>query len=444
MNHDLTTDESTLPAALPPWLARLPWVAALPALTQRQWRTLGLVALAALVGSYDLALLQLALPQIEQSLAIPATQLSDLGAIIKLGSLPAFGFALAADGWGRRRLLIGAVLCFTLLTGATALAPNAALFVTLQFLVRMFVTVVAILAGVFIVEEFPAQVRGWGMGAYSAIASVGGGMAALLFALVEVLPFGWRALYLLGLGALGLLPLWRAALPETTRFLAQQATQATTQPTTATGPLLLRLQPLRQLIHTYPRRLLALGSIILFFNLGGDAALFYDPTYLQQAHGWQPWQISLLNLSAGFMAVLGSVTAGRMSDGVGRKRATALFLVAMPLFIIGYYNGVGWLLPLLWAGLLFSSIGATVVLGAMNGELFPTSYRATAAGATALWATLSGALSLLIHGRLVSLGYSPWFAISLLALLLLVTPLFILLLPETSGRTLEEIAPERV
>ncbi len=397
---------------------------------------LALVTLAALWGSYDLALLQLALPQIADTLAIPPAQLSNVGAVIKLGSLPAFGFALAADWWGRRWVLIISVVGFTVATGATALAPTIAGFVTLQFLARLFVTVVTILAGVYLVEEFPAHARGWGVGALTGLSTIGGGLAALLFATVDLLPFGWRGLYLIGLLALLFLPLWITHLPETSRFQTQQQEQVTTL-------YIVRLTPLLQLIHAYPGRLCVLGGIILIFNLGGDAALFYDPTYLQKAHGWQPWHVSLLNLSAGFMALLGSIVAGRMGDSMGRKRTAIFFLIAMPFFIVAYYNSRGRLLPLLWAGFLFSSIGATVLLNTISGELFPTAFRATALGAVTILATVSGSLALALHGEMVQVPMSPWMAISLLALTLLLAPLLLLRLPETSGRPLEEIAPEQ-
>ena len=407
-----------------------------PPLSQHQWRLLALVALAAIFGSYSQALLPLALPQIQATLAVPTAQLGAMGAVIRLGALPAFGFALSADAFGRRRLLLVAIVAYALLTGVTAFAPTVVIFVAAQFGVRLFVTVAAVLANVMIIEEFPAQARGWGIGVYTALASVGGGSGALLFAAIDVVPGGWRALYLVGLLALGLSGLWRTHLPETTRFQTQRAQQAAT-------PHRWRLAaPLAQLAATYPGRLLAVGAVVLLFNLGGDAALFYDPTYLQQQHGWQPWQIALLNLGAGFMALLGSAVAGQAGDRTGRKRAARAFLVTMPLFIIAYYQAAGWWLPFFWAGLLFTSIGATVTLSALSSELFPTAYRSTAAGAMAVLATLSGAMSLLAHDFLRQVVGSPWSAVSLLALLLLLTPLLIAYLPETSGRSLEEIAPE--
>lgn len=407
-----------------------------PPLSRQQWRLLGVLSLAAIFGSYSQALLSLALPQIQATLAVPTAHLGVMGAVIRLGALPAFGFALGADYFGRRRLLLVAIVAYALLTGVTALAPTLAVFVAAQFGMRLFVTVTAVLANVMIIEEFPANARGWGIGVYTALASVGGGTAALCFAAITFLPGGWRALYLVGLLALGLAGVWRMHLPETTRFQAQRAKQPALHWRRGLAA------PLAQLMAAYPRRLLVIGAVVLLVNLGGDAALFYDPTYLQQQHGWQPWQIALLNLGAGFMALLGSAVAGQAGDRSGRKRAASAFLVTMPLFIMAYYHAAGWWLPLFWAGLLFTSIGATVTLSALSSELFPTAYRSTAAGAMAVLATISGAMSLLAHSFLRQVVGSPWSAVSLLALLLLLTPLLIAYLPETSGRSLEEIAPE--
>jgi MFS family permease len=93
--------------------------------------------------------------------------------------------------------------------------------------------------------------------------------------------------------------------------------------------------------------------------------------------------------------------------------------------------------------MVFTSIGTGVALGTLNTELFPTAYRATASGATAMLATVGGVLSLVFHGQLLHLTGSSWSAVSWLALLVFVVPALLAGLPETSGRTLEEIAPER-
>jgi len=430
-------DQPTPLPSFPRWLKRLPFAANAPALNRYQWQLLGLVALVAFFGNYGAALLSLALPQIQAELSIPAAQMSNLGALIRLGALPAFLLTLAADRRGRRQLLIFSTVSFSLLTGATAFVPDAAGLVALQFLVRTFVTAASLLAGVMIVEEFPENARGWGIGALTALGSVGGGLAALLFALVNLVPFGWRALYVLGLLGLVFSFYLRRHLRETVRFQTQPLQPASTAPAGTPN------QPLLSLLRAYPGRFMVIGAIIFLVNLGEGAALFYDAAYLQQAHGWQPWQIALLNLSAGFMAVLGSAVAGQLSDRFGRKRATVFFLLSAPIGIIGYFNGAGWWLPIGWTAFLFTNIGAGVALSTMRAELFPTSYRSTAAGAAVVLATLGGALSLALHGQIVAYTGSPWAAISWLALFVCLAPLLIFPLPETSGRTLEEISPER-
>jgi putative MFS transporter len=426
-----------LPADQQPlWLRWLPFAAYTPTLSARQWRILGLVVLVSMTATYAVALLQLALPQIQASLAIPAHEVSGWIALIRLGALPASLLTLAADRLGRRRLLLLALLAFSLLTGASALAPTIAGFALFQFLLRTFTVTGALLASVVIVEEFPEDARGWGIGVHSAVASLGGGLAAVLFAGVEIVPYGWRALYLLGaVGVLGVIPLYYY-LPETSRFQAQVGRAAL-----RSSPTRL-FHPLRRLLIAYPGRFASLGLLVFLYNVGIDAALFYDPTYLQQAHGWQPWQVALLNLGAGFNAVLGSAAAGRWSDRFGRKRTLLLFLLALPLFVLGYFNLGGLWLPVLWAGMVFTGVGLGVALGAYSAELFPTAYRATATGATANVATLGGVLSLTLHGLSLPWVGSPWSAVSLLTLLVFVTPLLLIGLPETSGRTLEEIAPE--
>jgi MFS family permease len=430
----MSSDQTPPPTS---WQRWLPFLGNVPDLNRRQWQVLGLVGLSSFFATYHVALLQLALPQIQAGLAIPVEELSYWGALIRLGPLPAFVLTLAADSFGRRRLLLFSLVAFSVLGGATAFTPTVEVFATLQFLVRTFVAAAGLLAGVMIIEEFPETARGWGVGAHTALASVGGGTAAVLFSLVDVAPFGWRALFFVGFVALLFSGLLFRLLPETLRFERHQRSAA------VDSPFRQALRPLAGLVRAYPGRFVAIAAVITLFNVGGDAALFYDPTYLQQEHGWQPWHISLLNLGAGFMAILGSAYAGRLSDRIGRKRTAMLFLGAFPLFIIGFYNVFGWLLPLLWAGLLFTSIGTTVALSTLAGELFPTSYRSTASGAMAVVATTTGSLSLVLHGILFRWLGSSWTAVSLLAGIILFAPLLVTSLPETSGRTLEEIAPEQ-
>ncbi|MFP6661771.1 MAG: MFS transporter, partial [Myxococcota bacterium] len=120
------SDEDRSP---PRWLKAAPFLGKPPALTQHQWRVIGLLGIASLFDQYDLQLFSLALKQIQADLAIPEAQLGELGAIVRLGALPAFFFGVIADRLGRRRVLLFTIVAYTVLTGATAFAQDATTFV---------------------------------------------------------------------------------------------------------------------------------------------------------------------------------------------------------------------------------------------------------------------------------------------------------------------------
>ena len=90
------------------------------------------------------------------------------------------------------------------------------------------------------------------------------------------------------------------------------------------------------------------------------------------------------------------------------------------------------------------ALGAHVTLSAFGVELFPTSSRSTAAGLRLVFVTLGESLSLFLEALIYGIVASHWVAICAMAPLgglgaLLVAGWF----PETAGRTLDDIAPER-
>jgi putative MFS transporter len=422
----------------PAWLVLVPFLGRPPPLTRHQWRVMGLIGVVNIFDQYDLMLFSLALKQIQADLAIPEAQVGELGAIIRLGALPAFLFGVLADRVGRRRVLLLTIVAYTALTGATAFAPDAPTFVVLQFGARIFAVAEVMLAYVVIAEELDPDARGWGAGALAALGALGNGLALGLFALVDVLPMGWRALYLIGLAPLGLIAWLRRSLPETRRYADLARTRA--EGATTTGAI----RPIVDLVRVYPGRFLVVAAVIFLLNFAENSASFFGPKYLQEEHGWAPWHYSLLGVSGGFIGIFGGAFAGRLSDRLGRKRVATGFLLAHPLLVLGFYHGLGWPLVPLWIGMVFSGMAGGVVLAAFGNELFPTSYRSTASGARVIAATLGGVLGLWMEAVLYGVFQSHWTAISVLVTTALLAPVIVAAsFPETSGRALEEISPER-
>ena len=406
-----------------------------PELSDRQWKVLGLVAIVSLFEQYDLYLFSLNLKQIQTDLAISEGSLGWLGSLVRAGALLAIPLTLAADRLGRRRLLLATVVGYTLLTGATAFAPSTTSFVALQFLARAFAVAETLIAVVVIAEEFPPAHRGWGIGALGAIQACGAGLAAIAFGFVDVLPHGWRDLYLVGLGPLVAVAYWRRTLPETQRFAALQREQGESLRAAPTW------EPMRRLLVGHPRRILALLAVVALAGVAFAPAGFFAPKYLQDVHGWTPGSVALLNLFGGMFAIIGNPLAGWLSDRFGRRPIASLFSSGFTVATLAFYGLAGFIAPAFWVLLIFTMMGSEVTLSAFGTEMFPTAQRTTASGLRSGVRELGGVAGLGLVSVLFGVLGSNWLAISALALAALGIPLIVwLAFPETARRSLEEIS----
>jgi MFS family permease len=88
-------------------------------------------------------------------------------------------------------------------------------------------------------------------------------------------------------------------------------------------------------------------------------------------------------------------------------------------------------------------MGSGVTLSAYSAELFPTSMRSSASGATSLASPLGGIVGLAAVSALFDVTGSIWRAILVVgALALVLPPVIWFLFPETARRELDEIAAE--
>src|SRR5690349_2941190 len=157
------------------------------------------VALATLFEEYDTGILSAALKQIAGDLQIPEARFGLYLAWIRAGALPAFLFLPLADRIGRRPVFLASMAIMGVLTFASAFSQTLLHFVVLQALARTFALAGGALAFVIVSEELPAAQRGFGMGVLAAIGASGHGLSAGLYSQINVLPYGWRFLYALGI-----------------------------------------------------------------------------------------------------------------------------------------------------------------------------------------------------------------------------------------------------
>lgn len=423
----------------PLWIPH--FLGSVPDLEPAQLRTLGLVSLALYFEQYDFSMLTAAWAHITASLGIAESQFGTDLMMIRLGALPALGIVAFADRIGRRRLFLGSLVASSVGTLLTAWVQSPFQFVALQMATRAFMTAGMAVAFVILAEEVPAQHRGWAIGMLGALGSCGIGFGAALFAAIDVLPFGWRALYAVGIIPLLLLPRFRRGLHETERFERMDAARRHEDVTSPrVGGVSAALATAVLLARQHPRRLAIVAAIAFLSTVGAVSVFQFTSFFTRTVHGWAPWQYSVMVFVGGGIGIVGNILAGRMGDRYGRRLIGTSTMVAFPAFAAVFYNGPGWSLAPSWIAFVFCVSASNTVVRAFASELFPTSQRGTASGVNALCETIGAVtgLGLLALGTQVPGNVARM--TTLLSLSLVAGGFLVLLLPETRQRELEAIS----
>jgi putative MFS transporter len=415
------------------WL--LPGLRPPVAMEKRQERIFLLVGAAALFAGYDQNVFGLAIPQIQASLHIPENQVGLTVSYFRLAVFVSLLICASADLIGRRRLLLITLLGQATFTLVTAFTGDYTQFVWAQGLTRVFGYAEEMLCFVVIAEEVAAAARGWSNGTLSALYYLGTGVASLVFALVNFLPYGWRAIYVIGAMPLFFVAYLRTNLPETRRFAARESMVE------ARSKLAESLALLRDLAQQHPGRLLTVLTAAGAFGFAISPASILSSKYLQSVYHYTPGQVTMLFIPGGLVGLVLAILAGRMSDRIGRKpMAFAIVCLAAISFAL-LYSGIGaaWV-PLLWIVSFFGFFSGDALIAGFALEIVPTHYRATVSGLRYLVEILTGAIALALEGRLYDHFHAHGPAIQWLLIAAPVTLAAILFLPEPAGKTLEEMA----
>ena len=396
-------------------------------LPRRDRNLLWLLAAAFFIGQYDMTLLSIALPDIQASFGIAEEDLGKLVAVGRLGAIPAILLALVADRLGRRRLMVMTMVGLALSNVATAFASSTEQFMLFQASARLFTTLEEILAVIFALEMLPDRHRGWGVGFLAAMGALGSGLAAGLYALVSYMPGEWRALYIIGACAIFYVAWLRRNLPESPKFEQKK--------TDVKGDY---WEPLKEIFTHHRREITVLLTIAGVFWFQVSTTLNFMSKFLQDTHGYSQGDVSVLFIAAGTFAIFGNVIAGRMSDRFGRRPTLSVAIAVYSVAALSFYNTSGWLLPIAWMAAIFCYFAVEVVVGAISGELFPTSCRSTAASLRTITGVLTGAAGLAVEGGLYSIFGSHGQALSVMAMTCLVAlPVAMFFLRETANTKLD-------
>jgi MFS family permease len=398
----------------------------------RTERVFLLVGAAALFAGYDVNIFGLATLQIQKTLHIAENEVGPTLALFRAAAIVALVMAASADLVGRRRLLLVTIFGQAIFTLLSAFAPDYTSFVGAQLLTRVFGYAEEMLCFVVIAEEINAKARGWSNGAITAFYFVGAGLAAAVFGAVEILPYGWRALYFLGALPLFLVGFLRRHLPETQRFASLGQTSLSVRA---------GLTLLKEMARQHPRRVSTVILAASAFGFAISCPTFMAQKYLQEIYHYSPGQVSLLLIPGGLIGLGFSIVAGKLSDRVGRRPvAMAMALLTGVSFFLFFGAAPGWAVAPLWVVGFLGFFSADALIAGFALEIVPTRYRATVGALRYVLEIGCGAAALTLEGFLYDKFQSHGPAIQWMLAAIPVTLIALMFLPEPAGKSLEDMS----
>ncbi len=255
----------------------------------------------------------------------------DPGAIGNLAGLTAFAwgifaivFGRLADRWGHRKIILSAVVLFSLTGGLTGMASGMTMFIVIR-------TLLGVMEGAYTPTSFAAvasAAKPSRLGALqglqqSGISLLGLAMAPIIAAALLNAGFSWRMIFIL-IAAPGFIVaafLWKVLKePEDTQGAAARGIVKETGEISAGEFLMSYLKPFKS--YNVPIATISLlGAMAGLFTLAA-----FMPVYLENVLGLAIAQMGIVTSAVGFGGFVGQFGWVALSDKVGRK----------PIAILGF------------------------------------------------------------------------------------------------------------
>lgn len=432
-----------------------------PAHRRTVYLVLAVVGIAILFDGYDLviygAVLSTLLEDPSHIGALSPAVAGTLGSYAMVGvMIGALSAGAVGDRLGRRKVMLTAIVWFSIGMGLTALANSIAMFGFLRFLTGLGVGMIVATGGAIIAEFAPANRKNlFNAIVYSGVPA-GGVMASLLALLLED-TIGWRGLFMIGATPiLFLLPLAYVALPESPRWLVSRGRRADAHAvcarhglpeeqfivadTAAVDASVERTTAERDLEKTgfagiFSRSYLP-GTILIgamsFIGLLSTYGLNTWLPKIMQANGASQHDslYSLLALNGG--AVVGGLIAARFADRIGAKTViTSTFaLAAISLAILPVFDTVAPMYPLIaLAGV--GVLGTQVLTYGLTSNYFGTAARAAGVAWCAGFGRLGGIVGPMATGLMIGAGFGPTWAFGMFAGVAVIGVICTVLIPKS-------------
>ncbi|MGC2495196.1 MFS transporter [Candidatus Binatus sp.] len=398
---------------------------------------------ATIFEGYDITIFHLATPEIARTFHLGNPAIGLMATVVRFGGMLSFFVVILADRYGRKPIISATVLCYTVLTLFTALSVGVRSFTIFQSLAQIFLAAEFGVAVTMISEEFPDRRRGRAIAALHMVAFLGVLAAALTYAIMAESRWGWRGMYMLGIAPLMMVFFLRRGLRETARFNALERDRLAAGRQRPEFWLQIR-KTLTPFAGPYRSRLLIMSALWNSIGLIGGPMVTFFPLFAKRDHHWKSHQVSTAIILAYAMGTIGSMLSGYLMDRLGRKFTTSFFYALSGaamyvLFTSDTFSGI----LLGEVVTMFAYQAARTATSALSTELFPTAIRATGYN---LCVQVIGQICWMLSPVVIGLLSGPLGGLGKAASIFAAGPVIGIaiiwsLIPETRGKTLEELSP---
>jgi MFS-type transporter involved in bile tolerance (Atg22 family) len=197
--------------------------------------------------------------------------------------------------------------------------------------------------------------------------------------------------------------------------------------------------------ESYRGRLFLIAALCNCVGLVGGPTISFFSLYAKRDHHWKSGQIGTAIVLAYLMGTVGTLLCGYLLDRIGRRATALIFYLASTVAMFELFRTQSHAAMLMmFMATMFAYQGARTANSALSSELFPTGSRATG---YCLTVQVLGQLGWMLSPFVVGLLSNPLGGLGNAASIFAAGPivgiaLIATVVPETHGKTLEELSPE--
>ncbi len=425
-------------------------------------------ALGGLLFGYDTGVISGAILFVKDQFALSSGTESEVVSSVLWGAVVGalFGGWLA-DRFGRRPVILGAAIIFVGGAIGTAVAPSVSWLIAGRVVVGLGIGVASLIAPMYIAEIAPPAIRGT-LVSINQLALVSGILVAYLIDYALSGAAAWRWMFALAAFPAAVLGIGMIFLPESPRWLIthdrldqgrQVLTRIRAGKTADTeqeiadirSGLAQQSRGWNELRHPGVRPALVVGVLLALFQqlTGINTVIYYAPTIFKYAGITSSSAAILATVGVGVVNVLTTIVAVKLIDRAGRRPLLLVSLVGMTVSLVAL--GLAFRSPSTGGAVgLFAAISLAVYIASfavglgpvfwlLISEIYPSSVRGMGMSLATVvnWVTnLLVALTFLTFIDHLGKPGTFWLYASITVVAAVFSILFV---PETKGKTLEEI-----